>query len=196
MRIGLIAVLTVAALCTAIAAETPTSSGLQGPKRAVLYPNYGPPPDSIDELWDAADLIVRGVIENSHVRRSTPTGRATVVTDHRLRVSEVLKGAVPGTDHRVVHVLQSAGTLVVDGTEITVDPGSMPVLAPHQEILVFLNKWTNGAGYSITAGPAGLYVLDDERVTIPNFMTPVVGGKANVAKDDFLAALRKRAGTK
>lgn len=168
----------------------------QQAQSAILYPNYGPPPASLDELWERAQLIVRGVIEDSHVRPLAPANRPTVVTDHRLRVTEVLKGALPGAGARVVHVLQTAGSLTIDGIAVTVDPGAMPVLRRQQDVLLFLNEWRTAGGYSIAFGPAGLYLLDDDEVRVPVFMKPDLDNNSRVSKADFLRALRQRAGRK
>ncbi|OFW06590.1 MAG: hypothetical protein A3H96_13065 [Acidobacteria bacterium RIFCSPLOWO2_02_FULL_67_36] len=177
------------ALCASHAALASAQDPV--PNRVVQYDNYGPPPANLDELWSAAQLVVRGIVEGSQVRRAAPSGPPSVVTDHRVRVLEILKDSLGRKENReVIHVLQSAGSLSIEGKEFTVDPGSMAVLARGQEVLVFLNEWTKGGGFSIAAGPAGVYILDEDVLRLPSFIRPVFGDRRTVAKAEFLAALR------
>lgn len=195
MRIGLLVLpLLVVALVLSTATAVRGTPQRGAPERGVLYVNYGPPPHNLDELWDISQLVVRGAVEASQVRRATPSGPPSVVTDHRVRVLEVLKNSLGRTTNlQVIHVLQSAGSMTVDGKEITVDPGSMPVLAPKQEVVVFLTEWAKGGGFAISSGPSGLYVLDDAVLKIPSFMKPAFADEGTVTKSRFLSTLRNRA---
>lgn len=173
-----------------------SQSRANAPTRVTVVPNYGPPPTSLDELWDQAEVVVRGYVEDSHVRRPFPGTGSGPVTDHRLKAIEILKGHSERAGVQTIHVIQVAGSLSIDGREMVVDPGDMPVLAPGQEILVFLHNWKAAGGFQISGGPAGLYILDENEVPIPrrarSLMRATFGDTGRVSKSYFLDVLRKR----
>jgi hypothetical protein len=164
-------------------------------QRGELYINYGPPPASAEELRQASELIVVGVVERSQVRAAGDATLPSVVTDHLLRVTEVIQGKLPEAGN-TIHVLQRAGTMEVDGRQITVSPGSMPVLAPGQEALLFLTNWHTGGGFVITAGPAGLVILDDASLRPPPLLRSVFSGAKSLTRAQFVDGIRRWAGNK
>lgn len=164
------------------------------PQQGVMTTNYGPAPASLDQLWAEAGVVLRGRIEHSVVRPAVPDGQS-VVTDHRVQVLEILKDDDTVRTAKQVHVLQPAGTLEIGGVRITADPGSMPVFAPGQELLLFLNEWKRGSGYGIAFGPAGVFVLDNDVVELPaaaRNLAPAFGGGKQIDKAEFLKTLRQR----
>jgi hypothetical protein len=179
-----------------IGATMPDQATREKPNRGILYADYGPDPASFDELWRASDLVVRGSVQATTVRRSNASKRAVPVTLHRLQVLEVLKSSGASDARQTISLVQMAGSLDIDGMQVTVDPGSMPILAPKQEVLAFLKTDPQGLGFSIAFGPAGLYVVSQENVTIPreaSALLPLFHGQSTVRRADFMAAMKARA---
>ena len=203
MRAGYSAVIVASALL-AVTVTTSTvgeQAKRKNPSRGTLYADYDPAPASLDDLWRESDLIVQGRILVTNVRRSNSAKRAVPVTEHQLHLTDVLKSP-PGSNFsaKTVTVRQLAGSLDIDGMQITVDPGSMPILAPQQEVVLFLKKSEDQeGGFSIAYGPAGVYILDNDRVAIPQVAKPLrslFGGQSYVSKADFLAAMKAQASKK
>ena len=105
-----------------------------------------------DELIDAAQLIVRGVVTSSE----TAIIRGRVVTESTLEVSESLKGDPGGP---VVHVITAGGDL--QGQRLHI-PGA-PGFAVGEEVCVFLEK--NSLGWILTGISQGKYRLEQDSST-------------------------------
>ena len=171
------------------------------PTHGTLYADQGAPPTSFEELWQFADLVVRGRVEATTLRRSNARKRAVPLTEHRLRVLEVLKQAgASDIAGQTIAVVQVAGSLDIDGMHITVDAGRLLVLAAKQEALLFLKKNEQESAFAIIFGNAGLYVLGEEHVAIPEESSKAVralfNGKSTVSRSEFLAVLKARASEK
>ncbi len=164
------------------------------PARVVEEVDYGPAPESLEQLFALSPLVVRARIENSRVREAVPGAkRPSVVTDHRVTVLEVLKDDEKRLgERRQIQVLQHAGTLNVGGTVIVADPGSMPVFVSGQELVLFLRELDKLGGYEIVSGPSGAYVTDDETVRLPRAASRFreFSDRREVTKTEFLSTVR------
>ena len=164
-----------------------------------MYVEYDQVPASFEELWRESELVVRGTIKATKVRRSSASKNAVPVTEQLLDIEEVLKSSPKGHDVGAkLFVLQAAGTLEIDGTLLTVDGGrNMPVLAPGQEVLLFLKPSERGGPEYVPAyGAVGVYVLDGDAVTIPEeakALRSLFNANSSVPKTDFLSTLKSEA---
>jgi hypothetical protein len=167
------------------------------PDRGIIHADYGPDPTSLEEMWRVSDLIVRGSVKTSSLQRSSASKRAVPTTRHHLQLLEILKDDTKS--HKVnqaITLVQMAGSLDIDGMQVTVDPGRMPILAPKQEVLVFLRRVDGSQDFSLAYGPAGLYVLDDPTVTIPAEARPIRSlfqEKGAVPRNEFLTVVKQQA---
>jgi hypothetical protein len=163
------------------------------PERVVVNVDYGPPPRSLELLWRASPLVVRGRVESSKVRVAAPGDiHPDVITDHRVAVLEVFKDEAKAASAGQIHVLQHAGTLNVGGKIIVSDPEGMPVFVSGQELVLFLRPRTKAGGFSIVSGPSGAYATDGDIVRLPSGARRFqeFGQRPEITKEEFFATVR------
>lgn len=163
--------------------ETSVSSKFAGAEPAIAYGNWASSALTIAEQSAEADLIVRGVVLNTSVRKLKqvlPTyaeDGVTVIgefadivpfTDSEMRIIEVYKG----TADKQITVMQTGGNLpATDG-----DPGinfavnGDPIFVKGSEHILFLKNISGDAVHAkdrklyITVNPAGRYLIEGQKV--------------------------------
>lgn len=123
----------VAAIGVVVVALVGTACGL----RSVDYHGDWPSYDSLDVLYDRADLVVRGTLAGPSTVRKLDIGDGTtmVFTVADVTVGEVFKGSA--TTGQTVAVKQMGGRL--DGVDYRSDAESY--LSPGQTYLLFLETY-------------------------------------------------------
>lgn len=190
-------VASVVILCTVgVGGQVP--SARKTPERGLLTWRAEPPPPSFDALWASSPVIIRAEITHSKVRQEHD--RATgappaVLTEHTVRILEVLKDDGSIGTRKQTSFAQHGGTLEIRGMLLTANPSPLPLFGPGNELLLFLTLWKSANSFAINYATAGVYVLDEEKVEIhptAKHFAASFGGRREVPKAEFLSIVRSK----
>jgi hypothetical protein len=148
-----------------------------------IFIDYEAPPQKLDLAWDAVPIIVRARVRSPVIREPRPGLPSPVpVTEHRVAVIEVLKGAelVPGQTEVLVHQERVEGTAA----------SGAALLNSSDEYVFFLTYPITNNALVIAWGSGGAYRLDAEVAEIPVGARRMWHSRERVPRDEFLNALR------
>ena len=160
----------VACLAAAIAAATPTTARHQAPQtkpvKEIPFHIDGtpPPPVSIDELWQHADIVFEGVVEAMHPVDMPVPGRTPAVeivyTAYEFRVTEVFKRNAAISENAKVVRVQRKGGIRDRGAfvERHIETG-FPLFEKGQRYVIFAHALSGGR-FSVDADAAFLVEAD------------------------------------
>jgi hypothetical protein len=122
---------------------------------------YAPLPDTLAALKGRVDLIVGATVTavSQPTAERTAAGRYVIRRHQRIRVTTVLHGD-GRLEGRSVTVLQSGGTVVVEGIGEVSAPNSQRLFQSNDEVVLLLQH-IGGSEYYVAYGPDGAIWIDD-----------------------------------
>jgi hypothetical protein len=158
-----------------------------------VFTDYELPPPSLDAAWKTAPIIVRGTVQASAVReRHAPNAPVPIpITEHRLKVLEVFKGA---------GLIGPVAELIVE--QDTVEPAASPrgvahgsggrVFKPSEEYVLFLEGLPGQRALTIAWGPWGAYRMRADTVRVASGADRMWQFRNEISREELLNALRSR----
>lgn len=157
-----------------------------------VFTDYELPPRTLDAAWRVAPLIVRVRIESSvraEMRSAGPF--RTPVTEHRVTVLEVFKGAA-SNDSELVVVQDSVEPDGSAGDVRHVSGGR--VFRSGEEYVLFLERHPGRSGHGVAWGSGGAYRLDEDNAHVPGVAHHMWQFRAEAWREELLGALRLKRG--
>ena len=112
---------------------------------AGYYPN-------ISDLYESSDIIIRGIVRESHRRVSDD-----IETVHQVEILDLIKGQY---NENAIPVTQMGGSYFIGKV---VEPDDFPLFDRGDEVVLFLKQWGNGV-YRSLGGPQGSYMVIEGKV--------------------------------
>jgi hypothetical protein len=182
------------ALCAAGIAGSASSAPQQTQDQVVVViTDYELPPATLDAAWKIAPIGVRGQIQSSVVRERA-AGRRPVplaVTEHRVKLLEILKGASAiGTRAELV-VAQD--TVEASASRMGVPhKGGGGLFKPAEEYVLFLEPLPGQAAFGVVWGGGGSFRLLGDDAIVPGPAQRMWQFREQLTRDEFMHALRSR----
>lgn len=170
----------------------------QRPSPELHIADFEAPPESLELLWEEADIVARVRVQSGKSRALAMSGGATIpLTDYAVAVSELLKGSLPNAATGGLTISLPVGEALVDGRVQRSNSGGLRKLVPNREYIVFLDYWPHAGTYLVSYGPASVYELEGESVVIPARVVHYAAfkGRARVPRieiDALFSRLRTR----
>lgn len=159
---------------------------------------YAAPPETLEEFWRQVPLVVMVRIEQTVQRsREMPVPEPPKpFIEHTGRVSRVLKDESQAVrSGGTIQVFQPGGTVVEqkpNPRQMSLNDTLFPVFQVGSELVLFLERETEGSGFHVAYGPSGAFELRNEKVAIPekDRKMAAFGGRASVDRGEFLEIIR------
>lgn len=170
----------------------------QRPSPGLHVADFEAPPESLELLWDEADIVARVRVQSGKSRALTMSnGAAIPLTDYAVAVSELLKGTLPSDASGALTISLPVAEVSVGGQVQRLTSGGLRKLVPNREYVVFLDHWPHAGTYLVSYGPASVYELEGDSVVIPERVTHYAAfkGRARVPRvemDALFSRLRTR----
>lgn len=131
-----------------------------------IFSDPGPPPPTLKEMFDAADVVVVASIAISGTP-SVDAKRPIVSRKHDLNLEEVFKGKAITEFHSIR--LEQTGGIAYSGDRKVESEGPSTLLGKGTNAIFFLKKSARGDYYILPWGDASVILIDKEtgRASVP-----------------------------
>jgi hypothetical protein len=165
----------------------------QARKEMPLAIDYGPPPESWEQLAKDSDAVAIVQLRSRLTQEKQRARALDIVSRFSAEVIEILKDNERFPLQGMIDIYRAGGAVDTPDGRVNYVEQRFPQWVPGMRILVFLDWRDNDAGYVPVLGPDGSFELDQK---ISKVRTYGLGPLARAQKDrelnDFVADLRKR----
>jgi hypothetical protein len=156
--------------------------------RPTIIPEYDLVPETLQQLWQASDIIVIGVV-GAHERFESRYGSAPplLYTKYQVALTMLLKGdSRSERGHSIAVIRQGYEVDKRSGTSIVEEEG-FSRFVEGSRYLLFLEWRESLQGYIVVSGPNGSYELN--HLVHSEGKSPVARKYSGVSEDAFVAEI-------